>query len=29
VLASSFPYSLTKDTDVLLEALSHAVKMFG
>jgi cysteine desulfurase/selenocysteine lyase len=23
------PYSLTKDTDVLIEALGHAVKMFG
>jgi cysteine desulfurase / selenocysteine lyase len=29
VRASYGPYSLTKDTDVLLEALSHAVKMFG
>ena len=29
VRASFGPYSLTKDTDVLLEALSHAVKMFG
>jgi cysteine desulfurase/selenocysteine lyase len=29
VRASFGPYSLAKDTDVLLEALSHAVKMFG
>ena len=29
VRASYGPYSLAKDTDVLLEALSHAVKMFG
>jgi cysteine desulfurase / selenocysteine lyase len=29
VRVSYGPYSLTKDTDVLLEALSHAVKMFG
>jgi cysteine desulfurase / selenocysteine lyase len=29
VRASYGPYSLTKDTDVLLEALTHAVKMFG
>ncbi len=29
VRASYGPYSLTKDTDVLLEALGHAVKMFG
>ena len=27
--ASFGPYSLTKDTDVLLEALEHALKMFG
>jgi cysteine desulfurase/selenocysteine lyase len=27
--ASFGPYSLVSDTDVLLEALSHAVKMFG
>ncbi len=27
--ASFGPYSMTKDTDVLLEALEHAVKMFG
>jgi cysteine desulfurase/selenocysteine lyase len=29
VRASYGPYSLAKDTDVLLEALAHAVKMFG
>jgi len=29
VRASYGPYSLAKDTDVLIEALSHAVKMFG
>jgi cysteine desulfurase/selenocysteine lyase len=29
VRASYGPYSLTKDTDVLIEALGHAVKMFG
>ena len=29
VRASYGPYSNTKDTDVLLEALGHAVKMFG
>ena len=29
VRASFGPYSNTKDTDVLLEALGHAVKMFG
>jgi cysteine desulfurase/selenocysteine lyase len=29
VRVSYGPYSMTKDTDVLLEALSHAVKMFG
>ncbi len=29
VRASYGPYSLAKDTDVLLESLSHAVKMFG
>jgi cysteine desulfurase/selenocysteine lyase len=29
VRASYGPYSMTKDTDVLLESLSHAVKMFG
>jgi cysteine desulfurase/selenocysteine lyase len=27
--ASFGPYSLTRDTDVLLEALEHALKMFG
>jgi selenocysteine lyase/cysteine desulfurase len=27
--ASFGPYSLVQDTDVLLEALSHAVTMFG
>jgi cysteine desulfurase/selenocysteine lyase len=27
--ASFGPYSMTKDTDVLLEALEHALKMFG
>ncbi len=27
--ASFGPYSLTKDTDVLLEALEHALKLFG
>jgi cysteine desulfurase/selenocysteine lyase len=27
--ASFGPYSLTKDTDVLIEALEHALKMFG
>ncbi len=27
--ASYGPYSLTKDTDVLIESLGHAVKMFG
>jgi cysteine desulfurase / selenocysteine lyase len=29
VRASYGPYSLAKDTDVLIEALGHAVKMFG
>jgi cysteine desulfurase / selenocysteine lyase len=29
VRVSYGPYSLTKDTDVLIEALVHAVKMFG
>jgi cysteine desulfurase/selenocysteine lyase len=29
VRASYGPYSLTDDTDVLLEALEHAIKMFG
>lgn len=29
VRASFGPYSLSKDTDVLIEALSHALKMFG
>jgi selenocysteine lyase/cysteine desulfurase len=29
VRVSYGPYSLTKDTDVLIEALGHAVKMFG
>jgi len=29
VRASYGPYSLTKDTDVLLEALEHALKLFG
>jgi cysteine desulfurase/selenocysteine lyase len=29
VRASYGPYSLVKDTDVLIEALGHAVKMFG
>jgi cysteine desulfurase/selenocysteine lyase len=29
VRASYGPYSLSKDTDVLIESLSHALKMFG
>jgi cysteine desulfurase/selenocysteine lyase len=29
VRVSYGPYSLTEDTDVLLEALEHAIKMFG
>lgn len=29
VRASYGPYSLSRDTDVLIEALSHALKMFG
>jgi cysteine desulfurase/selenocysteine lyase len=29
VRASFGPYSLSKDTDVLIEALSHSLKMFG
>jgi selenocysteine lyase/cysteine desulfurase len=29
VRVSYGPYSLAQDTDVLLEALEHAVKMFG
>jgi cysteine desulfurase/selenocysteine lyase len=29
VRVSYGPYSLVQDTDVLLEALEHAIKMFG
>jgi selenocysteine lyase/cysteine desulfurase len=29
VRASYGPYSLVQDTDVLLEALEHAIKMFS